>query len=126
MSLSDITINGKVFSVRSIAGSTVLRAATIGSRPGNTQDATLEISHEFSKVKPNRSLIKYNRVVLDGNQVPNNLSIHTVITVPKGAFLPGEINPHYWGTNSMADDLSDILALDTFTFSQRMINGEFS
>lgn len=126
MSLSDITINGKVFSVRSIQGSKVLRAATIASRPGMTQDATLELSHEFSLTKPNRSLVKYNRVVLDDDQVPHNLSIHAVITVPKGAFSPGSINPHYWGTNSMSDDLSDIFAMDTFTFAQRMINGEFS
>lgn len=125
MSLADIVLNSRTYSVRSIQGSKVLRACTVATLPSNTTDTTLEISHEFSSTKANRSLIKFNRVILDPDNVPVPISLHAVITAPKGV-TPAQITAQLSGTGSMSDDLSDILALDTFTFATRMLNGEFS
>lgn len=125
MSLADITINSKVYSVRSINGSRVLRAGTVATLPANCIDTVLDISHEFSATKANRSLVKFNRVVLDSLSVPQNITLHAVITAPK-SLTPAQIVAQLSGTAGMSDDLADIFSLDTYTFSTRMLNGEFS
>jgi len=125
MSLADITLNARVYSVRSVTGSRVLRACTVATLPSNAVDNTLEISHEFSTTKSNRSLIKFSRTVLDSDNVPVPISLHAVLTVPKG-LAPASITGQTSGTGGMGDDLADLLGLDTFAFLTRMMNGEFS
>lgn len=126
MSLSDITLNSRVYSAKSWTGSSgFTRGLPISSVPENAIAATLEISHDFSKgTKPNRSLVKLTRTVeVDG--VPYDISLHAVITVPKGpsyAQVVGQLS----GTAGMADDLADLLSQDTYAFTTRMYNGEFS
>lgn len=125
MSLADITLNARVYSVRSVSGSRVLRACTTATLPANAIDCTLDISHEFSNTKSNRSLIKFSRTVLDADNVPRPVSFHAVLTIPKG-LTPTQYNGQASGTGGMGDDMSDLLALDTFAFLSRMANGEFS
>lgn len=130
MSLADITLNSKVFSARSWNGTSgFMRACTSGTLPAACTDATLLISHDFTlppSAKANRSLFQLSRTYINattGEEVP--VIIHGVITAPKGLTL-AQKNTALAGTGSMSDDLSDLLALDTFAFATRMLNGEFS
>jgi len=125
MSLNDITLNSKVFSLRSVQAADIIRACTTATLPADAVSALFEISHDFSAVKANRSLMKFTRTLQgdDGTLYP--ISLHAVLTIPKGPLIT-DIQAQISGTGGMADDLSDFLALDTFASLNRIMNGEFS
>lgn len=125
MSLNDIILNAKTFSLRSVQAADLIRACTIATLPVGAVSALLEISHDFSTVKANRSLMKFTRTLqgIDGTLYP--ISLHSVLTVPKGPAI-ADIVAQVSGTGGMSDDLSDFLSADTFTRLTRIMNGEFS
>lgn len=127
MSLADITLNSKVFSVSSVQGSKVVRRCTAATLPAGLQAMELEISHApGTGTKTDRHLFKLTKYKLDAETGKLlGYSIHAVLTVPKGEDNATQV-AYFSGTGAMGDDLSDFLALDTFASSGRLLNGEFS
>lgn len=127
MSLSDITLNSKVYSVSSVQGQKVVRNCTAATLPVGLDSASLEMSHTPGiGSKPDRHLVKFTTNVVDatsGKSFP--YTVHAVVTIPKGVTKAAR-NLIIGGDNSMSDDIASLIALDTWGFVPRLANGEFS
>lgn len=127
MSLSDITINGKVYSGTNFQGTRVVRTCTAATLPTGMASSQLEISHTPGNgSKPDRHLLKRTDTIVDsttGKTLP--YSIHIVLTVPKGQSL-ADRTAVFVGTGKLGDDIGDLLATNSADITGRLINGEFS
>lgn len=84
MSLDDITLNTRVYTVTSVAGSRVLRAV-LATGEAN-YPTVLELSHTPGVGnKPNRHLAKITSEFQDADGVPFPMTLHVVATQPKGS-----------------------------------------
>lgn len=127
MSISDITLNSKVFSLQSVNGTKVVRACSVATLPSGLTSLVMEISHTVgSGKKANRDLVKFTGTIFStelSKDVP--FTLHMVLTLPKElsrATVMAEVS----GTDKIGNDLVDLISLDTFTFLTRLAAGEFS
>lgn len=126
MSLGDITLNSKVYSVSSVVGPAVTRRCTAATLPSGVDSSELELSHNFGTgTKPDRHLAKVSRVITDANGKKQTISLHAVLTIPKG-LETADLMSMVSGNDAIGDDLAALFTLDTFAFAGRLMNGEFS
>lgn len=126
MSLSDITLDSKVFSLSSVNGKQVIRRASAASTPANIKNLIMEIAHTpGSGSKPDRHLIKFSLEKYDTTLLQwFPWSIHMVLTVPKGPGLD-EVEDVYLETG----DLLGICMYSLFGIAgtvARIGSGEYS
>lgn len=127
MSLSDITLNSKVYSATSLSGTRVVRTCSAATLPAGMESSTLEISHTpGSGNKPDRHLLKRTDVIID-SVTGKSLSyqMHMVVTVPQGQSLAAK-TAMFVGSGKIADDIGDLLATNSAEIAGRLVNGEFS
>lgn len=126
MSLNDIGTSSQTFALRSVGASSVVRACTVATLPTDVEDSTLTISHERSATKANRSLVKFTRSVLDSDNNPQEISLHAVLTIPKG-LTSAQVTAQISGADSMGNDIAGFFNdSSNWAITGRLANGEFS
>lgn len=129
MSISDITLNDRVYSLSSTIGTSLIRKCSKASLPEGLHSSTLEISHAAgSGNKPDRHLAKFVDTVIDSvTGAKRDYLTYVVAQVPKGGSSAeqDDIMGVEGATNSsMAEVLTTLLSGSGFV--TRLINGEFS
>lgn len=129
MSLADIAVNGRTYSVASVNGTDVVRKCTSATLPAGLSQSVLEISHTVGKGnKPDRHLLRFTDSVIDSTTgAQRDYQVYCVIQVPKGgsaterADIISEADPT---SGNLVAQIQTQLAVSGF--GTRLINGEFS
>lgn len=127
MSISDITLNSKVYSLASVNGAKLVRNCSSATLPEGLTSLQMEISHaKGSGMKADRHLVKFTGAVYSDELAKNvPFTLHMVLTVPKELTV-AEVVAQVSGTGKIGDDLVDLVSLDTLAFLTRLANDEFS
>lgn len=129
MSISDITLNDRVYSLSSTIGTSLIRKCTKATLPAGLFASTLEISHSAgSGNKPDRHLAKFVDTVVDSTTgAKRDYLTYIVAQVPKGGSAAEQddiMGVEGAVDSSMAEVLTTLLSGAGFV--TRLINGEFS
>lgn len=127
MSLSDVTIDSRVYALNTIVGQRALRKMSKASLPIAVDGAFLEIAHtDGSGNKPDRHMVKVSWTSSATETRPAlTASVHFVLTMPKG-FTADEktgLLANTTGSNTMVADLIAFIVDEGVV--ERIENGEY-